>query len=135
MNPMGEFDISQILSGLYRRKKIIIAIFLVVSCLGAYLATILPEVYRSSTLISVTPQRVPGSMVSSTITMDLGERMQSIIQEILSRTQLEKIIQEFNIGNKAAILEERVEALRRSIKIGFRRNNMFEMSFESQTQS
>jgi polysaccharide chain length determinant protein (PEP-CTERM system associated) len=132
MNPMGEFDISQILSGLYRRKKIIIAIFLVVSCLGAYLASILPEVYRSSTLISVTPQRVPGSMVSSTITMDLGERMQSTIQEILSRTQLEKIIQEFNIGNKAAILEDRVEALRKSIKIGFRRNNMFEMSFESQ---
>jgi len=136
MNPMGEFDPSQILSSLYRRKGIIIAIFLVVSCLGAYLASILPEVYKSSTLISVTPQRVPGAMVSSTITMDLGERMQSIIQEILSRTQLEKIIQEFNIfpgGNKGAILEERVEALRKKIKVEFRRNNIFEMSFESES--
>ena len=120
MNPMGEFDPSQILSSLYRRKGIIIAIFLVVSCLGSYLAMILPEVYKSSTLISVTPQRVPGAMVSSTITMDLGERMQSIIQEILSRTQLEKIIQEFNIfpgSNKGAILEERIEALRKKIKV------------------
>jgi polysaccharide chain length determinant protein (PEP-CTERM system associated) len=136
MNPMGEFDPSQILSSLYRRKGVIIAIFLVVSCLGAYLAAILPEVYKSSTLISVTPQRVPGAMVSSTITMELGERMQSIIQEILSRTQLEKIIQEFNIfpgSTKGAIPEERVEALRKKIKVEFRRNNIFEMSFESES--
>ena len=135
MNPMGEFDPTQIVASLYRRKKIIVAIFFVVSCLGAYLAAILPEVYKSSTLIAVTPQRVPGAMVSSTITMDLGERMQSSIQEILSRTQLEKIIQEFNIfpgSNKGAVLEERIEALRKKIKVEFRRNNIFEMSFESE---
>ena len=135
MNPTSEFDPSQILRSLYRRKGIIIAIFLVVSCLGAYLAAILPEVYKSSTLIAVTPQRVPGSMISSTVTMDLNERMQSTVQEILSRTQLEKIIQEFNFspaGNKRGeILEERIEALRKKIKVEFRRNNIFEISFES----
>jgi polysaccharide chain length determinant protein (PEP-CTERM system associated) len=135
MNPTGEFNPSQILSSLYRRIGIIIAIFVVVSCLGAYLAAILPDVYKSSTLIAVTPQRVPGSMVSSTVTMDLTERMQSTVQEILSRTQLEKIIREFNFSpgeNKGGgIMEDRIEALRRKIKVEFRRLNIFEISFES----
>lgn len=139
MNPMGEFNPAQILSNLYRRKALIIAVFLVVSCLGAYLAAILPDVYRSTTLIAVIPQRVPGAMVSSTVTMALGERMQSIIQEILSRTQLEKIVQELEIypaGNKKASMEERVQLLRSGIKVDLRRNNLnvnlnvYEMSFE-----
>ena len=58
--------------------------------------------------------------------MDLSERMQSIIQEILSGTQLEKIIQEFNLypSDKRITLEDRVEKLRKSIKVEFRRNNV-----------
>lgn len=58
--------------------------------------------------------------------------MQSIMQEILSRTQLEKIVQEFNLypSGKSSILEERVERLRKAIKVEFRRNNVFQLSFE-----
>ena len=135
MNTMADFDVSQIFSSLNRRKGLIVAVFAVVSVLGAYLAAILPEVYQSSTLILVTPQRVPASFVTSTVTMDLGERMQSIIQEILSRTQLEKIIQEFNLyptSSKGELLEERVERLRKAVKVDFRRNNVFQLSYESE---
>jgi polysaccharide chain length determinant protein (PEP-CTERM system associated) len=135
MNAMADFDVSQILGSLSRRKRLIVAVFFVVSCLGAYLAAVLPEIYRSSTLILITPQRVPSSFITSTVTTDLGERMQSIIQEILSRTQMEKIIQEFNLDpsrGKNLFLEERVESLRKAIKIEFRRNNVFQLSYESE---
>ena len=97
MNVVADFDISKILNTLNRRKGLIVSVFVVVSLLAAYLATVLPNVYQSSALILVTPQRVPTSFVASTVTIDLGERMQSITQEILSRTQLEKIVQEFNL--------------------------------------
>jgi polysaccharide chain length determinant protein (PEP-CTERM system associated) len=99
-----------------------------------YLAAILPEVYRSSTLIVVTPQRIPTAFVASTVTIDLNERMQSIVQEILSRTRLEKIIQVFDLYSteKKGSIEERVERLRRKIKVELRRNNVFELSFESE---
>ena len=113
MNAVADFDISQILSNLYRRKGLIISVFIVVSLLAAYLATILPKIYRSSTLIVVTPQRIPTAFVASTVTIDLNERMQSIIQEILSRTQLEKIVQEFDLypSETTDSIEERVERL------------------------
>jgi protein tyrosine kinase modulator len=134
MNAVADFDISQILSNLYRRRGLIISVFIVVSLLAAYLAVTLPRIYRSSTLIVVTPQRVPTSFISSTVTIDLNERMQSIAQEILSRTRLEKIIQEFDLYPSEAIesIEERIERIRRKIKVELRRNNVFELSFESE---
>ena len=134
MNAVADFDISQILSNLYRRKGLIISVFIVVSLLAGYLATILPKVYRSSTLIVVTPQRIPTAFVASTVTIDLNERMQSIIQEILSRTQLEKIVQEFDLypSETTESIEGRVERLRKKVKVDVRRNNVFELSFESE---
>src|SRR5215831_4208145 len=131
MNAVADFDISQILNNLYRRKGLILCVFIVVSLLAAYLASILPKIYRSSALIVVTPQRVPTSFVASTVTIDLNERMQSIIQEILSRTQLEKIIQEFDLYPKGP-MEDRVERLRKKVNVQLRRNNIFELSFESE---
>src|SRR5215475_12686162 len=133
MKAAADFDISQTLTNLYRRKGLIISVFIVVSLLAAYLATVLPKIYRSSTLIVVTPQRVPTSFIASTVTIDLNERMQSIVQEILSRTQLEKIIQEFDLYPFEArgSIEDRVESLRRKINVLLRRNNVFELSFES----
>ena len=71
MNAVADFDISQILNNLYRRKGLIVSVFVVVSLLAAYLASVLPNVYRSSALIVVTPQSVPTSFVASTVTIDL----------------------------------------------------------------
>ena len=132
MNVVADFDISKMLNTLNRRKGLIVSVFVVVSLLAAYLATVLPNVYQSNALILVTPQRVPTSFVASTVTIDLGERMQSITQEIMSRTQLEKIVQEFNLYLKMGALEDRINVLRNSIKIESRRNNVFRLSFESE---
>jgi polysaccharide chain length determinant protein (PEP-CTERM system associated) len=132
MNVVTDFDISKILNTLNRRKGLIVSVFVVVSSLAGYLATVLPNVYQSNALILVTPQRVPTSFVASTVTIDLSERMQSITQEIMSRTQLEKIVQEFSLYLKLVALEDRINILRKSIKIESRRNNVFQLSFESE---
>ncbi|HEX2229512.1 MAG TPA: Wzz/FepE/Etk N-terminal domain-containing protein, partial [Candidatus Binatia bacterium] len=72
------FDISQILGALYRRKDLIIAVSCVIIILTAYLVVSLPDVYRSSTLILVTPQRLPSTYVASTVTSTIEQRMQAI---------------------------------------------------------
>ena len=132
---MQDFDVSQILSNLYRRKGLILSVFVVVSLLAVYLASVLPPVYRSNALIVVTPQRVPASIVHSTVTIDLNERMRSIVPEILSRTQLEKMIQEFDLypSEKKGSIEERVARLRGKVKVELRVNNVFELSFEHES--
>ena len=100
------FDISQILNSLYRRKDIIIAVSLVVITLATYLAINLPDVYRSSTLILVTPQRLPSTYVASTVTSTIEQRMQAIAQQVLGRTMLERVIQEFNLFSVERIPKE-----------------------------
>jgi polysaccharide chain length determinant protein (PEP-CTERM system associated) len=135
MNAVTDFDISKVLNTLNRQKGLIVSVFVVVASLAVYLATVLPNVYQSNALILVTPQRVPTSFVASTVTIDLSERMRSITQEIMSRTQLEKIVQEFNLyidSKKVVALEDRVNFLRKSIKIESHRNNVFQLSFESE---
>ena len=56
-----------------------------------------PREYKATTLILVTPQKVPEQFVKSTITSNIEERLQSISQEIMSRTRLEQIISEFKL--------------------------------------
>ncbi|HWP22868.1 MAG TPA: XrtA system polysaccharide chain length determinant [Candidatus Binatia bacterium] len=133
MNGVADFDLSQILSSFSRRKGLIFCVFLVVFLLSVYTALILPNVYQSSSLILVSPQRVPSSFVASTVTTDLADRMQSIVQEILSRTQLEKVVEEFSLypSKGGGTPEDRVERLRKAIKVEFRRNNVFQLSYES----
>jgi polysaccharide chain length determinant protein (PEP-CTERM system associated) len=132
VNTTAEINLSQIFNGFYRRKWLIACIFMVVSSLGAYLASILPPVYRSNTLILVTPQRLPSSFVTSTVTTNLNQRMQAITQEILSRTNLERIVQEFQLYPGVRIMEDRVASLRAAVSINLRQSNTFQLSFNSQ---
>ncbi|HTS69421.1 MAG TPA: Wzz/FepE/Etk N-terminal domain-containing protein, partial [Terriglobia bacterium] len=57
----------------------------------------LPKVYRSQTTILVEPQKVPSDFVKPTVTTDVNNRLQIISQEILSRTHLQRIIDEYGL--------------------------------------
>jgi polysaccharide chain length determinant protein (PEP-CTERM system associated) len=117
------FNIYQYLEIGLRRKWYII-IPLVISILASFgVYKYLPKVYQASTLILVQPQRVPESFVQSTITEAIVDRLNAVKQEILSRTRLEKVIQEFNLyptlKNKIP-LEEVVERMRNAISVQVR---------------
>ena len=134
MDGTAAIDISRVLDGFYRRKTLIACVFLVVFILTGYAAlVVLPNIYRSGSLILISPQKVPTSFVTSTVTRELTERMQSIIQEILSRTQLEKIVREFDLYSDAKgwNLDQRIEKLRKAIKVEYPRPNVLYLSYES----
>jgi len=134
VNPTGDLDFSKIFLGFYRHKGVVFAITLVVTLLAAYVAAIMPNVYRSSTLILITPQRVPANFIAPTVTSGIADRINAISQEILSRTRLESIIKEFGLypgGGKATTTEDRVNALRGNIRLDIRRTDAFQISFDS----
>jgi polysaccharide chain length determinant protein (PEP-CTERM system associated) len=140
MHPTEDFlsTFRKILGSVQRRKALVVCVFLVVASLPAYLATIMPDVYKSSTLIRFTPPRVPANLVISTVTQPrfLRDRIQSIIQEFLSTAQLERTIEEFNRhpSNTTAALGVNIRDLRESITVESRRDpNVFELSFESKS--
>jgi polysaccharide chain length determinant protein (PEP-CTERM system associated) len=101
----------------------------------------LPKVYRATTLILVQPQSVPESYVRPTITDTVINRLNTIGQEIMSRTRLEKVIEEFNLYKdlrKKVPMEEAVETMRKAIVVKVqeekkeRTRNSFTISFEGE---
>jgi len=60
----------------------------------------LPVKYRSETLIMVVPQRIPDAYVQSTVSANVEDRLRSVSEQILSRSRLERIIQDFDLYPK-----------------------------------
>ena len=108
--------------GLAKKKRWLLIIpFCLAMSAGIFLAFTLPPIYEANTMILVEPQRVPKNYVQSVVTQDIGSRISSISQQILSRTNLENIIKEFNLfsGPEHAelFLEDKLKNLRERINI------------------
>jgi polysaccharide chain length determinant protein (PEP-CTERM system associated) len=82
---------------------------------------ILQTSYKSSTLILVEQPTMPQSYVAPNVNENLQDRLQSITQQILSRTRLLMIIDKLNLyanGEKGPkSTDDKVEALRKDIKV------------------
>ena len=81
---------------------------------------IFPPRYKSSTLILVEQPTMPKNLVPSNVQDDLQERLQTITQQILSRTRLLHIIDKLNLyaGDRPRTNpDELVERMRKDIKI------------------
>ena len=80
----------------------------------------LPKYYRSETLILVDPQKVPEQYVKSTVSSEVTDRLQTISQEILSRTRLQKIVDQFGLYKDLPSFmtqEDKIELMRKDIHV------------------
>ena len=64
---------------------------------GAWFYMVLPRSYVATTLILVQSQEIPQSYVQPTVSEGVAERVRTISQEVLSRSNLENIIKEMNL--------------------------------------
>jgi succinoglycan biosynthesis transport protein ExoP len=88
---------------------------------------VLPSRYKSGTLILVEQPSMPKDYVTPNVTDDLQSRLQSITQQILSRTRLLHIIEELNLyADKRGRLnpDELVERMRKDIEIELVRDTL-----------
>jgi uncharacterized protein involved in exopolysaccharide biosynthesis len=53
--------------------------------------------YQSEMLIQIVPQRVPDAYVRSTVTMRTEDRLNALSQQVMSRTELEKLIVQMDL--------------------------------------
>ena len=135
------FDIRQYLEIALRRKWYIIIPLVCSLVISFGLYKYLPKVYKATTVILVQPQRVPEAYVRSTVTDSVAGRLNTISEEILSRTRLEKVIQELNLYPdllKERPMEGIIETMRKNIEIKINQNprrdrgehqNSFSISF------
>ncbi|MCX5906942.1 MAG: Wzz/FepE/Etk N-terminal domain-containing protein [Deltaproteobacteria bacterium] len=119
------FDISGFIEIILRRVWYIVIPFVIVMTAAVLYVLFAPKVYLATTTILVTPQKVPVDFVRPTVTARIEDRLQSIAQEILSRTRLEQVIAEFHLYSKEAktlTREEIVEQMRRDVSVKIRGN-------------
>lgn len=92
---------------------------------------VVSPVYRSGTLILVEQPTMPKAYVTPNISDDLQERLQSITQQILSRTRLLHIIDQFNLyARKHAQRspDDKVQLMRKDIDIELVRDSRNQIS-------
>ena len=120
INPEKSFHIHDYIE-VFLRRIWYVMIPLVIIMTGAIIYALnSPKEYRSSTLILVTPQKVPETFVRPTVTGKIEDRLASIGQEIMSRTRLEQVISELKLypeESKSKSKEEIVELMRSNIKV------------------
>jgi len=123
-----------------RRHWFVLPAFLLWAAVFA-ISWFLPSSYRSETLILVEQQKVPEQYVVSNVASDLQDRLQSMTQQITSRTRLLRIIEQFNLyaGKRSHWdPDQLVERMRKDIEIELvqapgRRDNLsaFKVSYSS----
>ncbi len=113
----------QVLEILVRRKWFILIPLCITLTLGLFHTLTTSKTYEASTLILVQPQRVPTSYVRSVVTSTINERISTISQQILSRSNLEKIIDQFGLFEdaKGMYLEDKIAGLRKRVQVKIER--------------
>ena len=104
-----------------RRRWFIIIPFCLSMIAGIYLSVKLPKEYQAETLILIEPQRVPQNYVQPIVSSDLDTRISTISQQIMSRTNLEKIIERFKLFSapkyEKMYMEDKVESIRKRVSV------------------
>lgn len=88
--------------------------------IGCLVVHRLPAIYSSEALILVDSQKIPERLVASTVSTNLQDRIQTISQQILSSTQLKKVIEDFDLyhAERRNLFEEEIlEKMRKDISV------------------
>jgi polysaccharide chain length determinant protein (PEP-CTERM system associated) len=119
----------------WRRRWQIVLPAIVIAGAASWWIERLPARYRSEALLQVVPQPVPETFVRSTVTTRGDQRLQSITQQILSRTQLEGIIRDFDLyaeRRRTDAMQDIVDAMRaRDIEIRPTKGDAFRLGFSA----
>ena len=114
-------NIGYYMSVVSRRRWFVIAPFCVAMLVGMVLAIKMPKLYEASTLILVQPQRVPEKIVTPVVERDIENRINTLSQQILSRSNLERVIDKFKLfpdsDSRDIPIEDKLHNLRNRIKV------------------
>lgn len=103
-----------------RRKWLVLGAIVAGVVAAGVLCLVLPKSYRSSTLILIENQKIPDDYVKGIGGASIDERLTMIQQQVMSRTLLSQLIDEFNLyGGQVARegVESTIEEMRKVIKV------------------
>jgi uncharacterized protein involved in exopolysaccharide biosynthesis len=117
---MEEKGLHDYIAAFRRSKRQFAAILGGILFLSLLLAVLLPPTYRSSATILIEEQEIPSDLVRSTITTYATQRLQMIGQRVMTRANLNKIIEKFDLyadARQRLTEEEIIERMRSDIAL------------------
>jgi polysaccharide chain length determinant protein (PEP-CTERM system associated) len=123
-----------------RQRWLVIVPFCLAMVVGIILALTLTPLYEATTLILVSPPDVPVNIVRPIVSEQLESQMTTITQQVQSRSNLERIIKDFNLFSdpktQNMFMEDKLSMLRSKIRIDLVRSrssggsSAFSISFQ-----
>jgi polysaccharide chain length determinant protein (PEP-CTERM system associated) len=106
--------------------------------IGIYLAITLPRTYQATTLILVESSKVPSSVVKPIQSEDIRQKINTISEQIMSQTYLDKIMAQYNLfsgpEHEKLFPEDKYRAMRENIEIDLSRSrggiDAFKLSYK-----
>jgi polysaccharide chain length determinant protein (PEP-CTERM system associated) len=106
---------------LKREKWVILLPMLTLTVAIGYVVYRLPSIYESTSLLTVRPPSVSSNLVQALSNEDFSQRLQTINQEVLSRSSLEPMIQKYDLykaeRQSGVPMELIVEKMYKNIKV------------------
>lgn len=97
MEEEQEKDIQDYIIAIRKRKTAIFSIMAVIIFVTVSIAFLLPGIYKSSSTILIEQQEIPPELVMSTVTSYAAERIQSIQARVMTRTNLLKLVEKYDL--------------------------------------
>ena len=112
-------DLSFYLAVFLRRLHYFVIIFALVSAAAIAAAFLLPPVYRAHSVLLVESSQIPGELAAPTVQAQALEKLQTIQNRLMTRTNLLEIAQKLNVFDDMAKMtpDEIVDAMRQQTTI------------------
>ena len=113
-------DLADYLDALRRHRKGIMLITITLMVVSVLVAYLIPPVYRSSATILIEEQEIPKDLIRSTITAYAWQRIQTIGQKVMTRSNLLHLINRFGLypdKRRSDTTDELIKRMRHDIKV------------------
>lgn len=111
----------EIAAVLKREKWVVLLPMLTLTVAIGYVVYRLPAIYESTSLLTVRPPSVSSHLVGALATEDLSQRLQTINQEVLSRSSLEPMVQKYDLykaeRQSGVTMDQIIDQMYRNIKV------------------
>ena len=117
---------------LVRRRHVLFLLLVFTGWAAVWgISWLLPTAFKSSTLILVEQPTMPSSYVAPNVNENLQDRLQSITQQILSRTRLLTIIDKLHLYSDGKVMhsqDDKIDAMRKAISVDVVQNRNDEIT-------
>ena len=101
-----------------KRRWLLIAIpAIILPIVGLAISYRMTPIYTSQTLVIIDSPKVPDDYVKPVVETNLNNRLASMKEQILSRSRLEPIIKQYNLGDPKGDMDTRIDSVRKDIEV------------------